>query len=197
MHTYNAIAHHLFITQVEIQARVDDPHVVKIYETFMLASVKKMVIIMEYCDGGNLLEWIKRCRKHELLNEITILNVFREICMAVYNCHQQKIVHRDIKPENIILSDNCEVVKIVDFGLATDINEPAYIFVRCGTPGFVAPEILKIKDIDHVRLGVESDMFSLGAIYYNLIYGQALFPGKDQNEVLNLNRQCKIKIAPR
>ena len=61
----------------------------------------------------------------------------------------------------------------------------------------MAPEILKIKDVDNVRLGIKSDMFSLGAIYYHLIYGQPLFPGKDQNEVLNLNRQCRIKIAPR
>ena len=91
------------------------------------------------------------------------------------------IVHRDIKPENILVSENCETVKIVDFGLATDINEPHYIFVRCGTPGYVAPDILKIRDVDHARLGIEADMFSLGSIYYNLIYGRALFPGRDQN----------------
>lgn len=69
--------------------------------------------------------------------------------------------------------------------------------MRCGTPGFVAPEILKIRDLDTARLGVECDMFSLGAIYYHLIYGQPLFPGKDQAEVLNLNRQCRIKLTPK
>lgn len=61
----------------------------------------------------------------------------------------------------------------------------------------MAPEILKIKDIECVRLGVESDMFSLGAIYHHLIYGCPLFAGKDQTEVLALNRQCKIKVAPK
>jgi serine/threonine protein kinase len=66
--------------------------------------------------------------------------------------------------------------------------------VRCGTPGFVAPEILKIRDLENVRLGIESDMFSLGAIYYQLIYGGPLFPGKDQNEVLASNRLCRIKL---
>lgn len=88
-------------------------------------------------------------------------------------------------------------MKIVDFGLATFIEEPHYIFVRCGTPGFVAPEILKIKDVETVRLGVESDMFSLGAIYYHLIYGVPLFPGKNQNEVLSQNRHCRIKVTPK
>jgi serine/threonine protein kinase len=86
-------------------------------------------------------------------------------------------------------------VKIVDFGLATHIDDPSYIFVRCGTPGYVAPEILKIRDVEQARLGVESDVFSLGAIYYQMIYGQPLFQGKDQTEVLAQNRQCKIKVG--
>jgi serine/threonine protein kinase len=61
-------------------------------------------------------------------------------------------------------------VKLVDFGLATNIDEHSYIFVRCGTPGYVAPEILRIRDVETARLGLESDIFSLGAIYYSLIY---------------------------
>ena len=52
---------------------------------------------------------------------------------------RMRIVHRDIKPENIMLNESCDKIKIVDFGLATDIDEPKYLFVRCGTPGFVAP----------------------------------------------------------
>jgi serine/threonine protein kinase len=106
-----------------------------------------------------------------------------------------KIVHRDIKPENIIVSTELESIKLVDFGLATRTDEPSYIFVRCGTPGFIAPEILKIKDLATVRLGVESDMFSLGAIYYRILYGKSLFGGKEQVEVLHNNRLCQIRLA--
>ena len=94
---------------MEIQARIDDPHVVKITEWFVLSSAKKMVIIMEFCSGGNLLEWIKRCRRHKLLNETFILKVFREICTAVYSCHQLKVMHRDIKPENILMDHNRKI----------------------------------------------------------------------------------------
>jgi serine/threonine protein kinase len=79
-------------------------------------------------------------------------------------------------------------------GLATRIDDREYIFVRCGTPGFIAPEILKIKEPTHVRLGVESDMFSLGAIYYRLLYGKQLFAGKEQREVLASNRACHIRL---
>lgn len=57
----------------------------------------------------------------------------------------------------------------------------------------MAPEILRIRDLSTVRLGYESDMFSLGAIYYQILYGKALFPGKDQTEVLQSNRMCRIR----
>ena len=85
----------------------------------------------------------------------------------------------------------------MDFGLATSIDDPSYIFVRCGTPGFVAPETLKIKDIANVRIGVEGDMFSLGAIFYQILFGKYLFNGKDQIEVLQNNKMCKIKMQDR
>ena len=89
--------------QVSIQAKIDDTHVVKIYDTIRIPSNGRMVIVMEYCEGGNLHEWIKRNRRHESLNECIIMQMFKEICWAVYNCHQTKIIHRDLKPENVLL----------------------------------------------------------------------------------------------
>lgn len=90
-------------SKVIIQAKIDDEHVVKIFDTIRVPSNGQMVIVMEYCEGGNLLEWIKRNRRHQLLNERIIMKMFRDICWAVYNCHQMKIIHRDLKPENILL----------------------------------------------------------------------------------------------
>lgn len=66
--------------------------------------------------------------------------------------------------------------------------------MRCGTPGYVAPEILQIKDLANARLGVQSDIFSLGAIYYQLLYGRPLFCGKDHAEVLQSNRCCRVNF---
>ena len=84
---------------------MDDVHVVRIFDTLSVPSSRCLVIIMEYCEGGNLLQWIKRSRRHDLLNEPIIMKIFREICSAVYNCHQKRIIHRDLKPENILLDD--------------------------------------------------------------------------------------------
>ena len=90
-------------TQVQIQAGIDDKHVVKIYDTINVPGTKKLFIVMEFCEGGNLLQWIKRNRKHKLLNQKIILQMLQELCEAVHSCHQKRIIHRDLKPENVLL----------------------------------------------------------------------------------------------
>jgi calcium-dependent protein kinase len=84
--------------------------------------------------------------------------------------------------------------KIIDFGLATDTNESSYLYVRCGTPGFVAPEIITIRDVDNAKMSTISDVFSAGAIFYQLIFGKALFDGERNSQVLDKNRKCQISI---
>jgi len=83
--------------------------------------------------------------------------------------HSQGIMHRDLKPENIIFKKpNSMEVSIVDFGLATRIDEKEYLFVRCGTPGFVAPEVVNIKDLN-VHYDAVCDVFSAGLIFHILL----------------------------
>jgi serine/threonine protein kinase len=74
--------------------------------------------------------------------------------VGIADLQKLKIVHRDLKPENIMIDNTLDSIKIVDFGLATHIDEPKYIFVRCGTPGYVAPEIIRIKDIESARMRI-------------------------------------------
>lgn len=70
--------------------------------------------------------------------------------------------------------------KIVDFGLATNTKASNYLYVRCGTPGFVAPEIINIKDTQEAKMSSISDVFSAGAIFYHMVFGKPLFQG-DKN----------------
>ena len=78
------------------------------------------------------------------------------------------------------------VVKIADFGLAQDaIGE--YMFVRCGTPGYVAPEIVNLKNLK-AKYTTKCDLFSLGVIFHMLILKKSPFPGKEYDEVLTQNR---------
>lgn len=83
------------------------------------------------------------------------------------------IIHRDIKPENLMfVKKNTFQIKIVDFGLAEYVDDSEALFKRSGTPGYVAPEILKDKPY-----GSKSDMFSLGVILYQLLTGCTPFFG--------------------
>lgn len=90
--------------------------------------------------------------------------------------HEKNIMHRDLKPENIILrgAESLECV-IADFGLATKVDQENYIFTRCGTPGYVAPEIANLRDKS--KYGPVCDIFSLGVIFHILLLGKSPFPG--------------------
>ena len=94
---------------------------------------------------------------------------------------QHRIIHRDLKPENIIFrSEDSFDLAICDFGLATHADEEQYLFVRCGTPGFVAPEIINIKDMSSKSQPI-SDIFSAGIIFHYLLLGCSVFQGKKYN----------------
>jgi serine/threonine protein kinase len=82
---------------------------------------------------------------------------------------------------------------IADFGLSTWADEPEYLFVRCGTPGYVAPEIVHLKDLK-AKCDPICDIFSLGVIFHVLLMGKSPFPGKTYNEVLAQNRACNINF---
>lgn len=101
-------------------------------------------------------------------------------------------MHRDLKPENIIFRQegSFECV-IADFGLAEFADAYEYLFVRCGTPGYVAPEVINIKDMK-TKYDPICDIFSLGLIFHILLIGVSAFPGKTYNEVLAQNRASAI-----
>jgi serine/threonine protein kinase len=93
-----------------------------------------------------------------------------------------------LKLENILLCSNFNnyEIKLCDFGLASHINK-INNFRYCGTPGYVAPELLKGEEY-----GTPIDMFSLGVILFSLLSGRACFPGKNNKAVLRRNKLCKI-----
>ena len=107
--------------------------------------------------------------------------------------HQHRIIHRDLKPENIMCRNAFSLESvIVDFGLACHADEEKYLFTRCGTPGYVAPEIISLGDNQHVE--PECDVFSLGVIFHILLTRKALFEGKGYNEVYKKNKEMDFNL---
>lgn len=107
------------------------------------------------------------------------------LCGGIAYMHSKDTMHRDLKPENILFrkpNDYSSVV-IADLGLGTKVHLDEYLFVRCGTPGFVAPEVVNIKDLK-TTYDCVCDVYSLGLIFHILLMGKSPFNGKTYNEVL-------------
>jgi serine/threonine protein kinase len=107
--------------------------------------------------------------------------IVRGILLGLKEMHSKNIMHRDLKPENLLFRkegdfDCC----IADFGLAEFSNINEYLFVRCGTPGYVAPEVINIKDMK-TKYNPICDIFSLGLIFHLLLFGKSAFPGTTYN----------------
>jgi len=98
-------------------------------------------------------------------------------------------MHRDLKPENILFFDKNDLstIKIADFGLAAIETDYPYLYPKCGTPGFVAPEIANLIDKTS-SYSSQCDIFSAGIIFHILLLGEGLFAGNGHLDILKLNK---------
>ena len=147
--------------ELNIMHEIDHPNVIKMYEIY--EGEKHFYVVLELLRGGELFKYI--C-DDENFSEKTILELMRNLLQALEYLHAKKIMHRDLKPENIILKNkNGKMSEIVlaDFGLSEHIEKKKFLFKRCGTPGYVAPEILQDEPYD-----TQADVFSAGIIMYIL-----------------------------
>ncbi|XP_077608713.1 serine/threonine-protein kinase Nek3 isoform X1 [Crocuta crocuta] len=136
------------------------PNIVAFKESFEAEG--HLYIVMEYCDGGDLMQKIKH-QKGKLFPEDTILNWFTQMCLGVNHIHKKRVLHRDIKSKNIFLTQNGKV-KLGDFGSARLLSSPmAFACTYVGTPYYVPPEIW-----ENMPYNNKSDIWSLGCILYEL-----------------------------
>ncbi|KAL5701314.1 non-specific serine/threonine protein kinase [Ranunculus cassubicifolius] len=139
---------------------------------------KSFYLVMELCTGGQLEEG--RVTEHDAANWM------KGIMSALKYCHAMGVVHRDLKPQNILFTES-GTVKLVDFGLATRISRDEKLFVRVGTPQYVAPEILNFKNYSD-----KVDVWSAGVILYNLLSGTKPFHGKSFEAVTEVIMKTEL-----
>ncbi|KAA8516218.1 hypothetical protein F0562_019397 [Nyssa sinensis] len=155
------------------------PNVIKLFE--VMASKTKIYIVLEYVDGGELFDKIA---KRGRLKEDEARQYFHQLINAVDYCHSRGVYHRDLKPENLLL-DSFGVLKVSDFGLSAfsqQVREDGLLHTACGTPNYVAPEVLTDNGYD----GTSADVWSCGVILFVLMAGYLPF---DEPNLMALYRK--------
>ncbi|KAL6535644.1 CBL-interacting serine/threonine-protein kinase 1 [Orobanche minor] len=148
------------------------PNVVRLYE--VLASKTKIYMVLEYVNGGELFERIASKGKFP---EAQGRKLFQHLIDGVSYCHNKGVFHRDLKPENVLI-DASGMIKITDFGLSAlpqHFRDDGLLHTTCGSPNYVAPEILSNRGYD----GAASDTWSCGVILYVILTGY--LPFDDRN----------------
>ncbi|KAF8928165.1 hypothetical protein BGZ58_009834 [Dissophora ornata] len=140
---------------------IDHPNLLRLYKVFHEET--RYYMVTELARGGELFNHVKT-RK---FTESRARYVFRQLLEGVKYLHDRGIVHRDLKLENILVMDvNNMTIKISDFGLANILGESSFLDTICGTPSYVAPEVIRRQ-----RYGKEVDMWSLGVVLYIFLCG--------------------------
>jgi serine/threonine protein kinase len=150
--------------EIEIMSSVSHHNVIKLYEIF--DEPKKMHLVMELVTGGELFDRIVARGNYTEKDAAALMGT---LCDALDYLHEKNIVHRDLKPENFLYSSPADdaIIKVADFGLARVVSGKDMMKTACGTPGYVAPEILQNKGYDSGAV----DVWSAGVILYILLCG--------------------------
>ncbi|KAG4989194.1 hypothetical protein AAZX31_11G186600 [Glycine max] len=153
--------------EITIMSKLHHPHIVRLHE--VLATKTKIFFIMDFVRGGELFGKISKGRFAEDLSR----KYFHQLISAVGYCHSRGVFHRDLKPENLLLDENGDL-RVSDFGLSAvrdQIRPDGLLHTLCGTPAYVAPEILGKKGYD----GAKVDVWSCGVVLFVLAAGYLPF----------------------
>ncbi len=175
-----------FRREIEIMYKIHQNNIVRLFNHF--EDNEYCYFVMEYIENGNLFS--QPCWKNnKCFSSYDVAKIIKEVICAVYYLHNMDppIIHRDIKPENVLLDKN-GVAKLTDFGWSNYIDSKEIRRTYCGTPVYLAPEM--IKEIGHDE---HLDIWCIGVLLFELLTGNVPFKGKDL-ESLN-NNILSLKIA--
>ncbi|XP_076953506.1 CBL-interacting protein kinase 18-like [Bidens hawaiensis] len=157
--------------EISVMSMVKHPNIIQLYE--VMATKNKIYFAMEYAKGGELFDKVSKGR----LKEDVARKYFQQLICAVDFCHTRGVYHRDLKPENLLL-DEYGSLKVTDFGLSAHAGctrLDGLLHTTCGTPAYVAPEVICRRGYD----GAKADIWSCGVILFVLLTGQ--LPFNDSN----------------
>lgn len=167
--------------EIFVMRLVKHPNIIQLYE--VMATKSKIYFVIEYAKGGELFDKVAKGK----LKEDVAHKYFQQLVNAVDFCHGRGVYHRDIKPENLLLDENGNL-KVSDFGLsalADSKRQDGLLHTPCGTPAYVAPELIKRKGYD----GATADTWSCGVVLFVLLAGY--HPFHDSNLIMMYRKISK------
>ena len=162
--------------EINLMKNLRHSSIVKLLDTFETKNY--ILIIMENISGGDLLSFVKKRTK---LNEKTCKFIFKQLLQAIKFIHTKNIIHRDIKLDNVLIDLNNNI-KLCDFGVGKMIHEGEILTDQCGTPAYIAPEILENKGYE----GPPVDIWSSGVVLYSMLSGTVPFRANNLNDLQNM-----------
>ena len=163
------------LREIKVLQQISHQNIVKFYE--QLQGNNNLYLVMEYVRGIGLNNHLV-ARSMKRLHEPEACTIFTQVISALKYCHERNIVHRDIKLENIQLDLHCNV-KLIDFGFATCIPNNKKSLIFCGSPSYMAPEI--INKVEYY--GPPVDIWACGIVLFLLVTGDFPFKGNTEKRV--------------
>jgi len=163
--------------EIEILSKVDHPNIVRMHAIF--DTPEHLFIVMDLMDGGELYEEIIQ---RSVFSEQEAAVIIKQLLDSLVYLHGKGIVHRDLKLENLLLAKKGALeVKLADFGLSRLFKPGGQMYTACGTPFYVAPDILLATD--EAGYGPNVDMWAVGVLLYILLSGRLPFSGDSDEEL--------------
>ncbi|KAG2686151.1 hypothetical protein I3760_10G164400 [Carya illinoinensis] len=172
--------------EISVMGLIRHQNVVELYE--VMASKTKIYFVLEYARGGELFSKVAKGK----LKEDVARRYFQQLISAVDYCHSRGVFHRDLKPENLLLDENGSL-KVSDFGLsalAESKRQDGLLHTTCGTPAYVAPEVINRKGYD----GSKADIWSCGVILFVLLAGYLPFHDANLMEMYRKIGKAEFKF---
>jgi hypothetical protein len=175
----DAVSRQRFLRESKATAAINHPNVVTIYQVGEHDGLP--YIVMQHVDGPNLADY--RITAGETVATAEAVRIGRELAEGLTAAHEHGLVHRDIKPDNVLLEGPNRRVRIIDFGLARELDSAETRLTMdgavVGTPAYMSPERIGVEEVD-----AKSDLFGLGVILYELLAGRLPFEGKSMVSIL-------------
>ena len=174
--------------EIAVMKLLKHDHIVQLRE--VLQTQKHIYLVLEIIEGGELFDRIVEAKRFD---EETARKYFQQLVLGVWYCHQQGIAHRDLKPENLLLDSN-DNLKISDFGLSNlqrGGGASTLLQTVCGTPNYVAPEVLKEQGYN----GINADIWSCGVILFVMLAGYLPFDDNNLNALFNKIERGEFRMA--